>query len=130
MRTQHSHAAPAETRRRSAYGAGAKAATASPTTTTAGPACPETSSPQENAAARKRAKALRVAEDRILALIATSGHVEKTITAEALKGSFFSLPTGRALNVGVCERLIENGRLLPSGDGLFGDSQTFVPAVV
>jgi hypothetical protein len=102
---------------------------ASPTTTTAEAACPATSSPKENAASRKRAKALRKVEDRCLGLIRSSGHVEQTITPEALKGSFFSLPSGRALNASVCERLIENGRLLPSGDGLFGDSQAFIPEV-
>jgi hypothetical protein len=102
---------------------------ASPITTFAGRACRATSSLPENAASRKRAKALRAAEDRCLSLIRSGGHVEKTITPEALKGSFFSLPSGRALNAVVCERLIESGRLLPSGDGLFGDSQTFVPEV-
>lgn len=126
---QHQSAATAATPPPSVFGAGGEAGTASPTTTTAEAACPQDSSPKESAATRKRAKSMRLTEDRLLQQIASSGHVEKTITPEALKGSYFSLPNGRAVNANVCDRLIEAGRLRPSGDGLFGESQTYIPAV-
>lgn len=77
---------------------------------------------------RRRQKALKKTEDKAIALIAQFGHLEKTITPEASNGSYFSLPTGRVMSREVCERLIAGGRLIACRDGLFGDSQTFVPA--
>lgn len=73
-------------------------------------------------------RAKKQAEDRALSLIQSHGRLEKTVTPEASNGSYFSLPTGRVIHRGVCERLIETGRLKPCGDGLFDDSQTYIPA--
>lgn len=73
-------------------------------------------------------KAKKQAEERALSLIRAQGRLEKTVTPEASSGSYFSLPTGRVMHRGVCERLIESGRLKACGDGLFDDSQTYIPA--
>lgn len=40
----------------------------------------------------------------------------------------YSLANGGGVNARTAKKCIERGFLVPQGDGLFGDSQTFVPS--
>ena len=81
----------------------------------------------DQASENRRLKARRKTEDKAFALIAKSGVLQRTISADASSGSYFSLPSGRVMRRDVCERLIACGRLTACRDGLFGDSQTYIP---
>ena len=52
-------------------------------------------------------------------------HLERFQSEEVCE-RFFFLTERRAAAATVARRLIEGGVLVPQGDGLFGDSQTFV----
>jgi hypothetical protein len=76
----------------------------------------------------RRAKARSKTENKMLETIKRASRCYRTITPEASNGSYFSLPSGKVLSADVVFRLIDQGLLIPSGDGLFDDSQTYVVA--
>ena len=81
---------------------------------------------EEERAEKRRQRARQKTEDRLVQRIEKAGHLEKTIHHQAANGSFFSFPDGKTVRADLVDRLIASGRLKPQGDGLFGDSQTYV----
>lgn len=64
---------------------------------------------------------------KMLERIQKVGCVHKTMSPNGgNSGSYFSFPDGKVPTQHVIHRLISSRRLRPTGDGLFGDSQTFV----
>lgn len=65
----------------------------------------------------------------LLAKVQKCGCLTKTMSPNGgNSGSYFSFPDGRVAPEAPVYRLIQDGRLKPSGDGLFGESQTYVPS--
>lgn len=59
----------------------------------------------------------------------TGSKIIKTTNPDAPRGAFYTFAdSGSVARADIVERLIAAGKLLPQGDGLFGDSQTWALA--
>lgn len=72
---------------------------------------------------------LTAGDQRTLDRIREQGRCLKTMSDKHEPGAQYRLPSGDTLLYAACKRLIESGKLELAGDGLFGDSQTFIPSV-
>lgn len=77
----------------------------------------------------KKARRIERANIKLLDRVKKAGSLTKTMSPNGgNSGSYFSFPDGRKAADHVVFRLLSDGRLRPTGDGLFGDSQTFIPS--
>lgn len=75
----------------------------------------------------KRARREERSNLKLLERINKAGSLTKTMSPNGgNNGSYFSFPDGKIAADHVVWRVIRDGRLRPTGDGLFGDSQTYV----
>lgn len=79
--------------------------------------------------AEKKARREERSNVKMLERIAKAGSLTKTMSPNGgNSGSYFSFPDGKIAADHIVFRIIGDGRLRPTGDGLFGDSQTYVVA--
>lgn len=79
--------------------------------------------------AEKKARREERSNLKMLERIARAGNLTKTMSPSGgNNGSYFSFPDGKIAADHIVWRIINDGRLIPTGDGLFGDSQTYVVA--
>ena len=79
--------------------------------------------------AEKKARREERINAKFLERVRKAGNVTKTMSPSGgNNGSYFSFPDGKIAADHIVHRLIQNGSLRATGDGLFGDSQTYVPS--
>jgi len=77
--------------------------------------------------AEKKARREERSNLKLLERVRKCGSLTKTMSPNGgNSGSYFSFPDGRRAVDSTVFRLLSDGRLKPSGDGLFGESQTYV----
>ena len=77
----------------------------------------------------KKARRIERANVKLLERVQKAGSLTKTMSPNGgNSGSYFSFPDGKKAMDSVVFRLLSDGRLVATGDGLFGDSQTYVVA--
>lgn len=79
--------------------------------------------------AERKARREERSNIKFLERVSKAGSLTKTMSPNGgNNGSYFSFPDGKIAQNHIVWRVINDGRLRATGDGLFGDSQTYVVA--
>lgn len=79
--------------------------------------------------AEKKTRREERIDAKFLDRVRKAGGITKTMSQNGgNNGSYFSFPDGRNAAEHIVFRLLAAGKIRPVGDGLFGDSQTYIPS--